>query len=554
MKSKYIFWAVLLFFTGCVSLEQYPTDAYTDVNYWQSEENVRAALNKAYSQCWTHEYYMKNNIISDDAYGSRHAAQEQNIAAGIALTDNKRFSDEWNACYEALRTVHTVLDNSARIDIGDEEMKTRILAELRYIRAFSYLRLVTWFGNVPFYTTNPTLTESQTVTPTSSETIMKFIHSELDEISRILPKNTDLPESEKGRYTCGAAVALNARAYLLENDFESCAAECKKLIYSDEYGTYALASDYDALFNKHRGYENEAIMTVEYAIGGSVDNILRGWSTSNVVPVSVGNSNVWISPTQELVDCYLKLDGTEAEDTDYENRDKRFYSTIAYNKCQLELPQHGNAKVIGSEGTGKGIYTCYTNPEDESEAQKTDPNLSDSYNGSEDRTLTGYYNRKNYDPETIMSGGLSYKALIEIRYADVLLMYAESEFETGHMDEIIWNKTIRPLRQRAGFEESYLAYPSLTADGMRTQIRNERRCELAMEGRRVFDLRRWALLDNPTLKTEGSSIMNMTLHGAPFGDNNSNIVCPADFSMKYWFAIPQSERDINDRLTQNPGW
>lgn len=556
MKLKYILSSIILAaISGCVSLEQYPTTVYTDTNYWTKPENVRAALYKAYAQCWNHEYYFKNNILSDDAYGSRHIKTETNLATGIANTTESRCETEWNNCYNALRTVHTVLDKQDLIDIGDDAAKARMLAELRYIRAFTYLRLVTWWGDVPFYKKNPTLTESQTVTPAPADEIMSFIHSELDEISGILPKNTDLPAAETGRYTCGTAVALNARAYLLENDFENCAKECEKLINGTEYGSYSLASDYDALFNKHRGYENEAIMTIEYAFSGSVENILRGWSTQNMFPVSItGSGNVWISPTQELVDCFLKTDGSVADDTDYADRDKRFYTTIAYNGCRIELPQHGKTKVIGDQGVGKGIYTCYTNPIDEAEAQKNDPNLSDAYNNSQDRTATGYYNRKNYDPATIEEKGDSYKALIEIRFGDVLLMYAESMFETGKMTPDIWNKTIYPLRKRAGFEEDVCIYPGLTGEPMRQLIRNERRCELALEGRRVFDLRRWAVMDDPAVKTEGKAVITSLGTGAPFLDNGDNIKCQNPYGLKYWFPIPQSERDINDNLGQNPGW
>ena len=88
------------------------------------------------------------------------------------------------------------------------------------------------------------------------------------------------------------------------------------------------------------------------------------------------------------------------------------------------------------------------------------------------------------------SGGNSYKSIMEIRFADILLMYAESKNELGEMSEEIWNQTIKPLRERAGFGEAYCAYPG--GNDLRQVIRDERRVELALEGRRVFDLRRWA--------------------------------------------------------------
>ena len=170
--------------------------------------------------------------------------------------------------------------------------------------------------------------------------------------------------ASSGKAGTGTAVALNARAYLLDNDFENCARECAKLINSDEYGTYALADNYTDLFaNGH--YGPESIMTIEFAYEGGVENIKRSWATGPRIPQSIGaGAEVAFSPTQELVDCFRKTDGTVADDTDYEDRDLRFYATIAYNGCTLQIPEAKSCKIIGSEGVGKGTYTCWTNPAD----------------------------------------------------------------------------------------------------------------------------------------------------------------------------------------------
>ena len=471
----------------------------------------------------------------------------------MANTSNGRFSDEWDKCYQELRTIHTALDAQDRMNI-DETFKTRMLAELRLMRAFTYLRLVTWFGDVPFFTTNPTLPESRVVKVTPAATIKEFIHSELAEVAEILPKNTDIPESENGRYTRGTAVALNARAYLYDNDFENCAIWCDKLINSTEYGTYALEQDYKKLFHDQSCcYGPESIMTIEFATLGGIDNIVRSWNNFNAfVPQSIGNKGVTTqSPTQELVDTYRKLDGSVADDTDYEKRDKRFEATIAYNNCTVDIPEAKTLSLAGSEGTGKGTYQVFTKASDESQTSDKQHRF-DSYNGTQDRTATGYYTLKNYNADMVDSKGNTYKSLMEIRYADVLLMYAESMNEQSKMTSDIWDKTIKPLRERAGFDAAYCSYPG--SSDLRQVIRDERRVELALEGRRVFDLRRWALLDNPSLKSTGAAYLTTRATVAPFLDDGSNIQCQNAYNMKYWFPIPQKERDINANLPQNPGW
>lgn len=554
MKIRNILAVLSLGMASCVGLEQYPLTSYTDETFWEIEDNCLSALYLGYNQCWNQDYYVNKNILSDDVYGSRHTTNEWQIVSGMATTSNGHFSDEWDKCYQELRTVHTALDAQDRMNVS-EELKTRMVAELRLMRAFTYLRLVTWYGDVPFFTTNPTLPEARSVAPTSADKIKEFIHSELAEIAEILPKNTDLPAEEYGRYTRGTAVALNARAYLLDNDFENCAIWCDKLINSTDYGTYALEQDYAKLFHDQScAYGPEAIMTIEFATLDGIENIVRGWNNFNgYLPQSIGNKGVTtMSPTQELVDTYRKLDGSVADDMDYEGRDKRFYATIVYNGAEVEIPEAKGLGLVGSEGTGKGTYKCYTNAKDERAAG--DQQRVDSYNGTQDRTATGYYSVKNYNADMVDKGGNSYKSLIEIRYADVLLMYAESMQETGKMTSTVWDQTIKPLRVRAGFDEGYCAYPG---GDCRQAIRDERRAELAMEGRRCFDIRRWALLKTPELKRTGAAFLTTQATGAPFdtqGNAGSNIVCTNRYNMKYWFAIPQKERDINSNLPQNPGW
>ena len=169
MKIKNILAILSLGMVSCVGLEQYPTTSYTDETFWTIEDNVRTALYLGYNQCWHQDYYFANNLLSDDVYGSRHSTNETSIVTGMANTSNGRFSDEWDKCYQELRTIHTALDAQDRMNI-DETFKTRMLAELRLMRAFTYLRLVTWFGDVPFFTTNPTLPESRVVKVTPAAT------------------------------------------------------------------------------------------------------------------------------------------------------------------------------------------------------------------------------------------------------------------------------------------------------------------------------------------------------------------------------------------------
>ena len=604
MKIKNILAVLSLGMVSCVGLEQYPTTSYTDETFWTIEDNVRTALYLGYNQCWHQDYYFANNLLSDDVYGSRHSTNETSIVTGMANTSNGRFSDEWDKCYQELRTIHTALDAQDRMNI-DETFKTRMLAELRLMRAFTYLRLVTWFGDVPFFTTNPTLPESRVVKVTPAATIKEFIHSELAEVAEILPKNTDIPESENGRYTRGTAVALNARAYLYDNDFENCAIWCDKLINSTEYGTYALEQDYKKLFHDQSCcYGPESIMTIEFATLGGIDNIVRSWNNFNAfVPQSIGNKGVTTqSPTQELVDTYRKLDGSVADDTDYEKRDKRFEATIAYNNCTVDIPEAKTLSLAGSEGTGKGTYQVFTKASDESQTSDKQHRF-DSYNGTQDRTATGYYTLKNYNADMVDSKGNTYKSLMEIRYADVLLMYAESMNEQSKMTSDIWDKTIKPLRERAGVTSIYPTtadpymveyFQNQVTDPFILEVRRERGIELTMENVRYDDIIRWhqgelfarpwkgiwiAASETPIdLNGDGvndcivtsdpnnkSPLKILFIDGASeaghkLSQGTSGNILPATAIERKWHdykyvkPIPTTALQENPNLTQNPEW
>jgi len=213
------------------------------------------------------------------------------------------------------------------------------------------------------------------------------------------------------------------------------------------------------------------------------------------------------------------------------NRDPRFGASIVYHGYQWRK----------GDGT---VSTIHIRPGSSADAGVS--NLDEYAGPGQNSTATGYYIRKYFDPTAPegMAAGLN---LILMRYADVLLMYAEAKNELGEMNETVWNQTIRPIRERAGFTDaSALNYP--TGD-LQNTIRGERRSELAFEGLRIFDIRRWGTIE---------TLMNGNPHGAKFAANNTQFIQldlrRFDKERDYLFAIPQSQRDINDNLTQNPGY
>lgn len=541
MKSiKHISWVVLLFLTtitSCKKLDLVPTDRFTDVNYWTSTEKANSILNTAYSQMFNSSRFFLNEALSDNAYNGRGDNEGvASIASGTYDASLGRIKSEWNDHYSGIKTCNLFLDNVDRIENMDPALKARMKGEARFLRAFQYFQLMTWFGDVPLFDKDITLEESLSIGRSPRAEVLAFILSELDAAIEALPLNTAYAQADRGRITKGAASGLKARVYLYEGRWQDVATTCEAIM-SGNNGSYSLFNSYAGLFLPQNENNSEVLLDFQF------DPVNRTYNhLFDFVPISVGARLNALAPTQELVDSYLMTNGRtinqagsgyDAEDP-YVNRDPRMTATIVYHNYNWTRP----------DGTSKTIYIKPgTDPDD---------TKMDEYAAGGVSSPTGYYLRKYYDP-TSLTNFVSGLNLILIRYADVLLMYAEARNELGTMDESVWNQTLRALRNRAGFVDPVALNfnASLGQDGLRTAIRNERRTELAMEGLRIFDIRRWKTAE---------VVLNGWSHGAKYGpasiDNgyiraNLRVFDPGKH---YLWPIPRDERNLNPNLQQNPGW
>jgi hypothetical protein len=535
--------SILVFFVSCNTLDLAPTNQFTDFNYWTSTDKASSILSMAYSQMFGDSYYFANERLSDNLYEDRGNSDEKIFTAGQADPALGRFANEWKDCYAGIKTCHTFLENVDRVPDMNEILKTRMKAEARFIRAFLYFRLTSQYGDVPLFDHNLTLQEATDLFRTPKAEVLDFVRTELNDIVTILPTKQEYSTADNGRITKGAVMTLLARSYLYENDWTNVASICEKIM-NGEYGQYALFPSYKDLFlpggvkylNK---YNSEDILDIGYALN------LKTWSEYyDAIPLTQGGRISAFAPTQELVDDYIMLNGKGIsengsgydENNPYINRDPRFGATIVYNLYQWEKVDGTTATIYIKPGSSVAIGGLVK------------PTIDEYAGPGQNSTATGYYLRKWYDPNAPqgMASGLN---LYLMRYADILLMYAEAKNELGQMNADIWNKTIGAIRTRAGFTDaSALNYPS-AGSNMQNIIRRERRCELALEGLRLFDIRRWKTIE---------TLMNGTPHGAKFAADNTQYIQLGlrkfDPNSNYLFAVPQSQMDIDKNLTQNPGY
>ncbi len=521
--------------TGCKKLDLAPTDRFSDLTFWTVDANVYNALNNNYSLIYNSGIYFYNEATSDNAYSS--SGDYSLIASGIYTASQGKFLGDWAYYYSTIKSCNIFLANIDQNKTLSADVIARLKAETRFIRAFEHFNLAKWYGDVPLIDKDITADEAKVIARSPKATVIKFVIDELEAAAAALPTKDQIPANENGRITKGAALALEARVLLYEgNRMADVVSVCEKLM-SGQAGAYSLVSKYSDLFSNPtvNKTNTESLLSLQYVPS------IRTWGEFfDFAPRSVGGRVSGMSPTQELVDSYITLNGKGindagsgyAESNPYVNRDPRLAATVVYDKYNW----------VNGNGTSKTIYI----------KPGTDPDAGrlDEYNpASQASSPTGYYWRKYFDPiaQTSFTSGSN---LHLIRYAEVLLDYAEAKQSLGQMDATVWNNTIGLLRRRAGFTDAgALDFPG--AADMTNVIRRERRAELAMEGLRTDDIRRWKTAE---------TVLNGFAHGAKFGDagvDNGYIRAQKrqfDPAKNYLWPIPASEIGLDPNLTQNPGY
>lgn len=521
MKKYSIYAIMLLFITSCSSdfLDRNPLDEPSNEAFWNTEKDALAATTGCYEGWFSMDEVLYFDCASDNAYNPFIWENWQIQSSGLASPSSSGIQNYMK--YDKIVRCNNFLANISR-PVMDEELRTRLTAEVRFLRAWHYFLKVTLYGDIPLV--KEVLTTSNSNLPrTPKAEVVKFILDELTEIAPQLPEK--YASSDVGHVTRGAALTLKARMEIFEGDYAACAATTEQIM---KLG-YELFPDYKGLFKLANKNNQEVIMDVQY-----VENLAKNGILGVLPPSSVGG---WcsINPTQSLADAYECTDGKTIAESGvydkkepYKNRDPRLAVTLVYPGCLYE-----------------GVYY---DPID-----VKDPN--GDYYAPYGRSKTGYNIRKYVDnlgdyPDI---WNTSMNAIV-MRYAEVLLMYAESKTELNQIDASVY-EALNAIRTRAGMKEvDKAAYSSQSK--MRELVRRERRVELGMEGLRWFDVCRWKI---------GEQVMPGQVYGALLGtvDSKTGALNLTDERIKvevrtfdpgkhYLWPIPQSVIDATPAIEQNP--
>lgn len=468
MKKIFPFtFAFIVILSGCQKdLDLIPKDQIADETFWQTAAQFKLAANDFYYKLQDAPNYADLN--SDIAFGSGSNA----VSNGSYLAQAN--DAVWDTAFVGLRGTNYLLEKARRYT-GDDDI-SRWVGEAYFFRAYFYWNLVKKFGGVPLITKVLSIDSDELYTPRSTQQeVIGFITANLDSAVERLPKQSELAENEAGRVTQGAALALKARAALYQASwvkfhengdasalYTEAVNAAEQVITSGEYELYTQPnnSGYKYLFILKGDDSKEVILAKRYYI----NRIVHNWTRE-----------LWFNymvPTKNLADLYLAVDGLPISksslfggynelDSEFRNRDPRMAMTFI---------------VPGSTIYADGGIWAVTYP---------------GFTGT-NATQTGYMLRKFLDETleaTQFQGSYDFK---EFRYAEVLLILAEALLERdGSVSDADLDRTINVIRSRVNMPALTNAHVTGNGLDMRTEIRRERTVELAFEGFRRDDLRRW---------------------------------------------------------------
>ncbi|MRI62445.1 RagB/SusD family nutrient uptake outer membrane protein [Ornithobacterium rhinotracheale] len=496
LKRIIIGLAAGMLFTACnTDIEQ---DRQMSSNiFWKSSDDVYRALMGCYAYTPQDVYGAYEDGYADIVYCQY--PWESNATIISAGNFNDGMNDGYN--FVGIRRFNYFLDNIDKA-IMDEQTKKKSIAEVRVLRAWTYYELIKKFGAMPLFKHYVTEAEEAKVPPTSEEEIKNFITNEISEAIADLP---DYP-SEKSRIGKATALAIKSRIHLFYNEYPQAAAASKQIMgmnyelfkvnalttedKKDDYSQLMTFSNdtekekflkglrsYEQLFWERNKENSEVIFNVEY-IKDQWNGIGRFF-----LPTNIYGGWASITPTNNLIIQYWDKNGKEFKSPSVSERAERFKKGAEQGNWDAFLQEFKNrdtrlyATVLFPQapwaaGMGEDVKFEWKN-------QGTVSNTS----------KTGYNFRKLVDPTDPTYVKLGIQDFPEIRFAEVLITFAEAQNETGGPSDEVYD-AINKLRERVGMPN---VERGKSKEELREIIRKERCIELAGEGFRWDDVRRWGI-------------------------------------------------------------
>lgn len=577
-----LFLFVAVFMTSCNKdlLNIKPPSEFSNTDVWGDPALAEAFINNIYVRIpWGMAIY------AGDVDESR-SRQEAGFVIGNSLitSDNANSWGNWNGSYSAIRACNIFLANVDNVKFGSPALKDRMIGEVTFLRAWFYFNLTSFYGGVPIITKVYGIADDFLVPRETYADCIKFIAAECDKAASLLPLVQT--GDNNGRATKGSALSLKASTLLyaasdLHNPqknsivtsgfskpdllgyttgdaaarWKAAKDAAKAVIDMGRYSLYKpnpasakeASQNYEDLFISRTSVED---IQVRY-FAASIGQGFNGW----VLAPNGWWGNGGVGAVNELVDAYEMADGNKfsrnnpAQELEpYKNRDPRFYASVLYEGAKY---RQRPSDLTGVDPIGVmqvGTWQKWDNTANKMvEVYGLDSrnSIANSWNNN----TTGTTMMKFLDRSVDIQKANQDVTWRFFRYGQILLNYAEACIELGEDAEA--RTYINMIRKRAGM-------PDITESGadLRTRYRNERRIELAFEGHRFFDVRRWLIGQEAYHPLNGVTVLyklnpDKTTATIP-------TITPVQIQLGTWdnkayfFPISRGEMNKSNLLVQNP--
>jgi starch-binding outer membrane protein, SusD/RagB family len=493
-------------------LDKTPKDNLSPSTFFQNETQCLMALMGVYNAIQpnaTPTHFYQFEFMSDNGYCQ--AAWQGSNEVGSWSTNSSSWAPyaKWTLDYTIIARANEFIQDIATATSVSDDVKAQMVAEAKFLRAYAYSDLISYFGDVPLITKVQTLSEAY-VSRTAKSDVLTSILTDFDDAISILPTSY----SSSGRATKGAALAYKAKILLYNQKWAEAALAAKAVM---ELGIYDFYSGYADLFTEAHENNAEVIFDIQYTTSQS-----QPWPTEAFVLGTWQTSNI----TADMINSYYMTNGKPITDAasgyndqdPYTNRDPRLDATVV-----LPGTKYGTATFIPAS---YDEYPCGAKPRKYAEYGTADVNTS---------TLN-----------TIL-----------MRYADVCLMRAEALIEADSTGPEVYD-LIDKVRTRVSMPTvESVEGTGLDKTQLRQIVRHERRVEFCMEGTRYADMLRWQdeSLVHDVYGYDKSKLSDPT-DPAKWVFSQIKIATRTFNSTKAWlWPVPQADIEINENLLpNNPGY
>ena len=565
--------AGLLALSGCYDLDRTPFDQPSSSTFWQTESQCKQGIMGVYSTLRTDDYLGKQfttDINSDIAAGYDSYAPVQD---GTATARTGFMNNKWSNIYESVQCANNAIRNITIAQI-DATKRDQMVGEAKFLRALGYFYLVNYFGGVPIYdeTTDVNKDFNNLTKPRSTvDQVYTQIVKDLTDAIAVLP--VSWTTTDWGRATKGAAYALRGKAYLYKKNYKSAITDFEEVL-KPTYN-YSLNSSFRDLFLPGGDGSNEMIFVVNN-MGGTGNTFGMPFALYAGTRSTYGSCWNNTVPSVGLADMYEYTDGKPFNweevfagyTKDNTIRSKVWYVTVnaALSEVTAEPEEAATIKSMFSKRDprlGITVITPYSHyPGWVSNAAKDmyfvfgknaagavqTLNESKGFIRNNKGGWETYFWRK-FVPEGNINGLITDRLYTPInfpviRLADVYLLLAEAYNEDDNLLKAV--ECINKVRTRVnmpGINSGPTWLDATTKDQVFQRIFRERAFELANEGHRDIDLRRWKLSEQILSNKAELGITGKTMLSRKFNSGRD-----------YLWPIPATEIEMNPALTQNPGW